>query len=383
MDANLKIARAKTRLVLDKPFWGSLTLGLPFIKDDTIPTMATDGKCIRWNPSFVDSLTDKGLQFVIAHEVGHAMLNHCIPVKTIDGQPTNTELQNIAMDYVINAYLVEDGMEMPKGGLYDPQYSGMTWLQVYRLLNRLESDKKPPKQPWGGDVGEMTGKDGGEPSKSEIEQAKAENDQRVMLAASNAKSVGKLSGKLEELINKMRRSEVDWRDVFNRFIGGDQPDDYTFRRCNKKVYYQQGIYMPAVDKIGVGDVVVAVDTSGSVGTVELQQFLGELNNMSEAHKPKSLTVITCDSEIQSVETYGQGDIVDKIECKGRGGTRVKPVFDYIEDKCLPVDNFVYLTDMGIFDFPKTAPDYPVLWVSTDERCNDAPFGETTRIEVAA
>ncbi|MBG38769.1 MAG: hypothetical protein CL857_02500 [Cryomorphaceae bacterium] len=315
--------------------------------------------------------------------MGHAMLNHCIPVKTIDGHPTNTELQNISMDYVINAYLKEDGMEMPEGGLYDPQYSGMTWLQVYRLLNRLERDKKPSKQPWGGDVGEMQGKDGSEPSKAEIEQAKAENDQRVMLAASNAKSVGKLSGKLEELINKMRRSEVDWRDVFNRFIGGDQPDDYTFRRCNKKVYYTQGIYMPAVDKIGVGDVVVAVDTSGSVGTVELQQFLGELNNMSEDHKPRSLTVITCDSEIQSVETYGQGDIVDKIECKGRGGTRVKPVFDYIEDNCLPVDNFVYLTDMGIFDFPKTAPDYPVLWVSTDERCNDAPFGETTRIEVAA
>ena len=383
MDIETKIARAKTRLVLDKPFWGSLTLGLPFIEDDTIPTMATDGKCIRWNPAFADGLTDKGLQFVIAHEVGHVMLNHCIPVKTIDGQPTNHELQNMAMDYVINAYLKEDGMEMPEGGLYDPQYSGMTWLQVYRLLNRLERDKKPSKQPWGGDVGEMQGKDGGEPSKAEIEQAKASNDQRVMLAASNAKAVGKLSGKLKELIDKMRRSEVDWRDVFNRFIGGDQPDDYTFRRCNKKVYYTQGIYMPAVDKIGVGDVVVAVDTSGSVGTVELQQFLGELNNMSEDHKPRSLTVITCDSKIQSVKTYGQGDIIDKIECNGRGGTRVEPVFKYIDDNCLPVDNFVYLTDMGIFDFPETAPHYPVLWVSTDERCNDAPFGETTRIEVAA
>jgi len=383
MDIETKIARAKTRLVLDKPFWGSLTLGLPFIKDDQIPTMATDGKCIRWNPSFVDGLTDKGLQFVIAHEVGHAMLNHCVPVKTIDGDKTDAELQNISMDYVINAYLVEDDMEMPDGGLYDPKYSGMTWLQVYRLLRRLEKDKRPSRQPWGGDVGQMKGKDGGEPSKAEVRQAMAANDQRVMLAASGAQGVGKLSGKIRELINRMRRSKVDWRDVFNRFIGGDQPDDYTFRRCNKKVYYQQGIYMPAVDKIGVGDVVVAVDTSGSVGTTELQQFLGELNNMSEDHKPKSLTVITCDSKIQSVKTYGHGEVIEKIECKGRGGTKVKPVFDYIADNNLPVDNFVYLTDMGIFDFPSQPPHYPVLWVSTDETCDSAPFGELTRIEVAA
>ena len=204
-----------------------------------------------------------------------------------------------------------------------------------------------------------------------------------MLAAASAKGMGKLPAAIAELVEQMRRSKVDWRDVFNRFIGGDQPDDYTFRKPNKKVWYTQGIYTPSIDKIGVGDVVVAVDTSGSVSTAELQQFLGELNNITDDHKPRSVTVITCDADIKSVVRYEQGDIIDTIECNGRGGTRVEPVFRYIRENELPVDNMVYLTDMGIWDFPDNTPDYPVLWVSTDPQCSDAPFGETTRIEVAA
>ena len=93
------------------------------------------------------------------------------------------------------------------------------------------------------------------------------------MAANAAKAAGKLPAAIEGIVNKMRRSKVDWRDVFHRFVGGDQPDDYTFQRCNRKVYYTQGIYMPAIDKIGVGDVVVAVDTSGQSISLNLSNSL--------------------------------------------------------------------------------------------------------------
>ena len=257
----------------------------------------------------------------------------------------------------------------------------MTAERIYDQL-AAEQPEQPTPCPWG-DVRDCLGDDGEKLSKSQASQVEATIDQRVMLAAASAKGMGKLPAAIAELVEQMRRSKVDWRDVFNRFIGGDQPDDYTFRKPNKKVWYTQGIYTPSIDKIGVGDVVVAVDTSGSVSTAELQQFLGELNNITDDHKPRSVTVITCDADIKSVVRYEQGDIIDTIECNGRGGTRVEPVFRYIRENDLPVDNMVYLTDMGIWDFPDNTPDYPVLWVSTDPQCSDAPFGETTRIEVAA
>ena len=384
MDAQTKIARAKTRLVLDQPFWGNLTLGTPFHQDDSIPTMCTNGKYVKWGEAFVDKCTDKNVMFTIAHEIGHIMFEHCTPIDEIDGKPVNAEVQNMAMDYVINPILIDGNVgEMPEGGLYDPKYHGWSWLKVYRELMQMDESERPQPQPWGGNVGSPEDDNGNEMQGSELEQFNATIDQRVFLAATGAQSAGKLPSAIAELVERMRRSKVDWRDVFNRFIGGDQPDDYTFRKPNKKVWYSQGIYTPSIDKIGVGDVVVAVDTSGSVSTAELQQFLGELNNITDDHKPRSVTVITCDADIKSVVRYEQGDIIDTIECNGRGGTRVEPVFKYIRENDLPVDNMVYLTDMGIWDFPDNTPDYPVLWVSTDPQCSDAPFGETTRIEVAA
>ena len=377
MDAETKMARARTRLVLDNPFFGSLALGLNVHRDDSQDTMCTDGTYIKWNGDFVDQHSDKEIVGVVAHEVLHVAFKHMLRRDKRD-----PERWNIACDYAINHILLDGGFELPDGALIDEQYKGMGAERIYDQLSSEPDKQGQTACSWGG-VADATDDKGEALSPSQAKQLEAGIDQKVMLAAAGAKSVGKLPSAIAELVEQMRRSKVDWRDVFCRFIGGDQPDDYTFRKPNKQVWHTQGVYMPSIDKIGVGDVVVAIDTSGSVSSAELQQFLGELYNITEDHKPRSVTVITCDAKVQSVTRYEQGDIIDSIECKGRGGTRVEPVFSYIRENELPVDNMVYLTDMGIWDFPDNTPDYPVLWVSTDPRCSDAPFGETTRIEVAA
>jgi predicted metal-dependent peptidase len=87
-------------------------------------------------------------------------------------------------------------------------------------------------------------------------------------------------------------------------------------------------------------------------------------------------VITCDAEIQSVKRYEEGEEITLFSNKGRGGTCVQPVFNYIEQHNLNVDNMICFTDMGIFDYPDRAPDYPILWVSSYSRGKPAPFGET-------
>ena len=382
MDVDTKMARAKTQLILKYPFWGVLACNTPFVKDDSIPTMCTNGIVVRYNPDFVDSIKDTEVIFVIAHEISHIFLKHCTPIKKIDGKPIDQKLQNIAMDYVINPMLIDGGLtDMPEGGLLDTKYSGWTWVKVYREL--LQQSDEQESQSWGGNVQTPTDDEGNDLSDAEIKQLNADIDTRVMQAAEVARSKGKLPHGVADLVTEMRRSKVDWIEVFHRFIGGDQPDDYTWSRPQRNAWFNQGIYMPSVERNGVGDIVVAIDTSGSVSGIELEQFLGELNNITEDYNPNSVTVITCDADIQNVVTYEQGDIIDKVDCKGRGGTRVEPVFKYITDNNIEPDNFIYLTDMGIWDFPDNNPDYPVLWVSTDTGCKDAPFGETVRIEVGA
>ena len=352
--------------MFDQPFFGSLALTLTMVEDIKIPTMCTDGKRIRYNPEFVQLHSLAEIKGVIAHEVMHVALSHMLRRGKYDA-----EIWNMATDYAINQIVVDSGMTIPECGLLDNQYRGMTSEAVY---NRLLKDP-PEDQPAGwnfGEVEEATNADGTGLSDEESKQLTEEIQVAVLQAHQTAEAAGKVPAGVGDLIKEMSTASVDWRDKLRSFIGGDQPDDYTWRRPNRKFFGTYGIYMPSVDHMGTGNIVVAVDTSGSVNDEMLKEFLGEINAISEDMSPESLTVISCDAKIQSIKEYGQGEIVEDLDCKGRGGTRVNPVFQHISDNDLAVDSLIYFTDLHVWDFP-LQPEYPVLWVSTG--ATDAPFGE--------
>ena len=344
MDAQLKIARAKTQLVLKHPFFGSCAMGLNFTETAALPTMATDGKSILWNREFVDKYDQDMIMGVIAHEVLHVVFKHCLRIGDRDHKKWN-----VCTDIAINDILKDDGFSIPADGLFHD--SKPEWVQykdwaAERIYSHMPDDQTPDDAPsWGGVIQTM-GDDGEPLSDAEASQIEAELDIKTLMAADAAKAQGKLPAKIDQLVQVMRRCQIDWRDVLNRFIGGDQPDDYTWRRPQKNAWFNQGVYLPSVDKVGAGDVIIYVDTSGSVSGDELSHFLGEMNAITEDQKPRSVTVITCDVKVRTVHRYEQGEVIEKIEINGRGGTRVTPVFDYIEDKQLPCDNFVGLTGLS-------------------------------------
>jgi len=122
-----------------------------------------------------------------------------------------------------------------------------------------------------------------------------------------------------------------------------------------------------------------------MSTPELEQGFSEVKNLIEEFSPKSVTVVQFDGQVQKVDTFFDGDFVERIDFTGRGGTRVEPAFKYLDREDVQHDQIIVFTDMGIHDYPDIAPDVPVLWVSTvDEgRYTKPPFGEITHIEVAA
>ena len=373
MDAQMKVSRGSTRLVIKFPFYGSVCLRVNVKPDASVSTMATDGKSILWSPDWVDTIGQEETVGVLAHEVLHIILKH--PLRRGSRDPL---LWNIATDFAINQILVDSGFTLPEGALIDPQYKGLTAEAIYDRLPQDASEQ------YGnaviGEVKDAKKDDGSDMSEAEVKQMEADIDATIMMAATGAKTVGKLPASIKALIDEMERSQVDWRDVMRRFIGGDQPDDYSFRKPQKKMYHMTGIISPSIEKIGAGDVVIGIDTSLSVCKRELSFFLGEINAISEDLKPRSITVITCDARVQTVTRYEQGEEIQMIEIGGRGGTLVKPVFDYIEEHQLPVDNMVYLSDLEIFDYPEHPPHYPTLWVSSSMRSDPAPWGDTTYLK---
>lgn len=385
-DLPRKIARSKVRLMLDKlskgwGFYASVLYQMPMVEKSSLPTMATDGKSIFYNAEFTDALSEAELDGVKVHEAYHRILKHHLRMGKRDA-----ELWNIACDYAINPIIIQSGLVLPEGALIDAKFKGMSAEKIYDLLKQDQGDDgnggggsgQPQPQEWG-NVEDQ----GGGMSEDQIKSEEATINAQVVMAVNSMKTeAGKLPANIKEIIDEMKRSQIDWKDVLRRFVGGDQPEGYSYRRPNRRQWYLNEVVTPVSNKIGCGDIVVGIDTSGSVSSVELSHFLGELNAIAESSGAESVTIITCDYDVQGVVRYERGDQIEDIVCKGRGGTRVMPVFDYIAENNINVDNFIYFTDMGIGDYPQHDVGYPILWVSSDMRGEEAPIGETTYLKVA-
>jgi len=132
-DLKTRLSKAKTSLILDHPFVGHIALSMPFEWSDSIPTAATNGKRVIFNPKFVESLNDEELKFLVAHECFHPMLEHNFRRGTREYRRWN-----MAADYVINKLLVDENIgQMPKMGLHDPNIyalGGGTAEGIYDVL---------------------------------------------------------------------------------------------------------------------------------------------------------------------------------------------------------------------------------------------------------
>jgi predicted metal-dependent peptidase len=157
-------------------------------------------------------------------------------------------------------------------------------------------------------------------------------------------------------------------------VAATAPSDYRWTPPNRR-YIGSGLYLPSVELRGLGEIVIAVDTSGSIGKHELEQFAAEISAISEETQPEAIHVVYCDAAVRCVQQFGPSEPV-RLEPKGGGGTDFRPAFDWVAENDFAPVCLIYLTDLCCDSFPE-APEYPVLWV-TDSR-STAPFGETVRI----
>ena len=133
--------------------------------------------------------------------------------------------------------------------------------------------------------------------------------------------------------------------------------------------------MPSVERRGLGEIVIAVDTSGSIGRLELEQFAGEISAISEEAQPEAIDVVYCDAAVHSAQRFGPSEPV-RLAPRGGGGTDFRPAFKWVAENDIAPVCLIYLTDLCCDSYPE-APEYPVLWVTDSRRT--APFGETIRI----
>ena len=360
-----RIAKARIKLVLDDPFFGVICMRWEVIHNPAV-TMATDGNNLFYGEDFVKSINDEELLGVIVHEAMHVALLHMLRLGERD--PT---IANMAMDYAINP-TIADKYTLPKGGLLDRKYENWTYEDIYDDL--IKNVPTNPSNSWGGVV-KPKNKEGQDMTEAEMQVMEQDVKSAVANAAAVAKKQGKLPGDLERFIGKLLKPQVDWREKLRAIVTGLYPVDYTWRRFNRRLL-EEDIYAPSMLREGAGEVVVAIDTSGSIGKKELTTFFSELNAISEEVHPEKIHVIYVDADISGVDTFEMGEEI-VARPRGGGGTDFCPPFNWVELNSISPQALVYFTDM-YGSFPENAPPYPVIWVSTSDE-SKAPFGEVINV----
>jgi predicted metal-dependent peptidase len=246
-------------------------------------------------------------------------------------------------------------------------------------------DKEPPDGETAADPG-MTGEvrdhpqTGGTPSESRADDLSREL--RVSLAqavnqAGQAGGMGDLPAGLKRLVQDVIRPRLDWRHLLRRFIEQNAVSDYSWLPPNRR-YAHMGLILPSLKNQELPDIVLAIDSSGSVSREALSLFCAEVSAIL-ADFDTRITALVCDAEVRQALAFTRFDLPLRLEPAGGGGTDYRPAFAHVDRLGLRPACLVYLTDLECDRYP-AAPDYPVLWAAYGPESADAPpFGEVVRI----
>lgn len=419
---NSKLLKARSRLVSQHPFLAVLALRMGSVPDSSkAAAMSTDGYDFFYNEEWVEQASIEDVQFAMASCALHAGLLH-----TTRRGHRNQEHWDQACDYAVNSILKDCGYAMHKDSLYDSKYAGLSADKIYTMLvppqqnqnqgqdqnqnqdqdqdqdqnqDQEQDQKHQPAKGHGKDFSgcrdsqtadrhqnqqgqnqQGQGQQGqGKPqqaSAAEIKELESELKENFAQAIAAGKAAGQLPGELQRLANEyFNPPQVDWKELLRAYMIKPKNDEYTWNRGNRR-YLSQDLYLPTQRGVGSGEVVVCIDTSGSLTETQLQEFADEINDIVETVKPEKTYVLYCDTRIQHVDEFNQGESLS-FKAHGGGGTDFEPPFAWIKEKGLIPEVFVYCTD-GYCNFPAEVTDYPTIWVVNSKVT--PPWGEHVPIK---
>ncbi len=384
-DVLKEMERNRYDLLMKYPFIGSVLMHLeliPSFGNPEIPTAATDGQRIFADCDFYASLKREERLFVLAHETWHCILLHFN--RRMDRDPYYF---NIATDLEIHFVLMDEKMKEPFVLPHDPRWKGLSAEEIYERVRKPKHRQEYEKPRSGGSGG---GAKGDSPSdkwhpgkgtagfdvhlfdrkgaltKAEVDAATEAIRRAIIQAAQfTERKCGKLPAHVQDLVDQIRKPELDWRELLRQFVTSAFGDTRRWLPPARR-YLSEGLYLPSRRGESL-NAVLAIDTSGST-TGDLPQFFSELTGLLNTFGDYQLTVIQCDAEVQRVDEFSSDAPLPpdyKWNAAGFGGTSFIPAFEYVRQNDLRPEVFIYLTD-GDGPAPDHPPPYPVMWVLTHD-----------------
>ena len=366
---------------------GIIMMGKSEVKDD-IPTACTDGINKYYGRKFIEKLNDMELRALVLHENLHVALNHVSRFKRLFQE--NPMLMNACADYVVNDVIVhlkdENLCKLPEGGLYEDKYHNWSVKEVYddlkqQLSNPSDSDDA------GGD---------GEPMQAAMQSSKLSPDSLKTLDehdfANSEKTpkelkemkqkienalkegsilAGKFGANVPRAIEELFEPKIDWREVLREFIQQSIKgnDEYTWRKFNKRMMAND-LYLPSMENETIGELVLAIDTSASIGQKELGEFATEVVSICDTVTPERIRILWWDYEVAKEQVFDRDSyqsIRDLLKPDGGGGTRVSCVSEYIIKHKIESQAIIVFTDGYVENDISWDIQSPTLWVVTENK----------------
>ncbi|MBF0218378.1 MAG: hypothetical protein HQL49_02430 [Gammaproteobacteria bacterium] len=402
-----KLSAARTRLILDKPFFGALVMRMPLLEGDPhwCKTIASDARSIYYNAEYLDALSINQLQFLLSHEVLHCALSHFFR-----RQHRSRALWDIACDLAINPLLLAEGLTPSPDAIVLDNFSGMSAEAIYPMV--AEHEHLTPhdehiyddSQQEGGERGEAAGGGSGQQQRqdsgggasepppfaspaagqgaprpqpltlNEREQLAQQWSQNLAGAAQMALQAGKLSGLLQRQLQDLLQPQLSWRALLARYMTLSARSDYNYSRPSRR---EGSAIFPSLKSHAI-QLLVAIDSSGSVSDSEMASFAAEVNAI-KGQLEAQITLVGCDSDLavdgpwiyERWEPFTLPTIVS-----GGGTTDFRPVFDFAAQLATPPDLILYFTDAR-GRFPLQQPAQPVIWLVKGN--GSVPWGERIQL----
>lgn len=371
-DQNL-VEHAIMEMIADKDFDGYLITRLDVaviqeIPGSSIQTAAliySNGRFfIRVVEKFFAGLTSPERVAVLKHEISHFVNRHC---SRRNGR--NPKIWNIACDMAINQGIIN----LPSGCIeLPPDWDSRQAAEFYyeKLLKQTQKSQNK-----GNSEGRSQGGipdqfdtvmdaplDSSSDAESMVDDIIRETiKERINAGDSTSSMRGLHAGALSEYIEELTKPAIiDWRHALTRFISSraDEETRRSLKRPSRRELQPWGKkreYQP--------EIVVAIDTSGSVSDQMLADFFSQIRLLG--NMLQDVNVVVADATVQDHFTFKPG-MEERLRSagKGRGGTDFDPAIKYINRKLSHCDGAVYLTDGWCLE-PKTRCRVPMFWIVTE------------------
>jgi predicted metal-dependent peptidase len=390
-----KITTARIALLLKAPFFGNMATRMKIIDaSDWCPTAATNGRNFYYNKDFIDKLTSKKLEFLIAHEILHCVLDHFGRLGSRDPR-----LANIAQDYAVNQILVDEriGEKITEVQIcLDSKYRGKAWEEIYdelmekaekidmedllKQLGEVLDEHLKEDEGAGSGSGDKDGK--GRPSISKEDAQKIRDEvKQAMIQSAAACGAGRVPGAIQRLIKDLTEPKMNWRQIIRQEIQSIVRNDYSFQRPSRKSMHT-GAILPGMKEDTTIDVAISIDMSGSIGDEDAKTFLSEVKGIMDQYEDFRINLWCFDTEIYNHKEISQDNSLDLLEYEpmGGGGTDFEANFTWMKDNGIQPKKFIMFTDgypcgsWGDENYCDT------LFIVKGNTSAEAPFGQTVIYE---